>query len=338
MRDPLNSNVRRDEYAQAQVCLRESLARRTPHLDRMVQDAWRVLNGAGDGGPSGLTIDRYGSYLVVSAREQLPPELVSIWSKAAAEALEPTGIVLKTLRVPVSAGTSELVFGSPPPTPLSVREEDAVILCDLLAEGLSTGLFLDQHDLRRRARALASGVEVLNLFAHTCAFSVHAALGGATRVTSIDSSKKALRRGRENMEASGLDPNLHRWFPDDVHTHLERAVRRGDRYGLVILDPPVLGRARNKTRTLADELDRLIAQGLAVTADGGRLLLSVHALEVSIRALRTVVANEARALGRRAVVEEELGLPAWDHPTKAEGGPAEGDRGDYLKTLIIRVG
>jgi 23S rRNA (cytosine1962-C5)-methyltransferase len=335
--DPPDSNVRRDEFAEARVCLREAQARRAPHLDRVVQGAWRVLNGAGDGGPSGLTVDRYGSYLVVSAREQLAPELVSIWCKAAAEELAPTGIVLKTLRVPVSAGTSELVFGSPPPTPLAIREEDAVLLCDLLAEGLSTGLFLDQHDLRRRARTFAAGVEVLNLFAHTCAFSVHAALGGATRVTSIDSSKKALRRGRENMEASGLDPNRHRWFPDDVHTHLERAVRRGDRYGLVILDPPVLGRARNKTRTLAEELDRLIAQGLAVTADGGTLLLSVHALEVSVRALRAVVANEARALGRRAVVREELGLPAWDHPTRAEGD-AEGDRGHYLKTLIVGLG
>src|SRR2546429_52057 len=80
----------------------------------------------------------------------------------------------------------------------------------------ATGLFLDQRDTRLHVRACSKGVEVLNLFAYTCAFSVHAALGGARRVTSVDSSRAALSRGRENMSASGLDPDAHRWFDDDA--------------------------------------------------------------------------------------------------------------------------
>lgn len=309
------------------------MARRKEHLGQVVQEAWRVLNGPGDGGPAGLTIDAYAGYLVVSAREAVPERLVSDWCAAAEAVLAPQGIVLKTLRVPVDRSTSALVAGSPPPTPLPVREDDAVLLCEL-NHGLSTGLFIDGHDLRRQIRPLAAGVEVLNLFAHTCAFSVHAALAGATRVTSIDSAKKALRRGRENMSASGLDPDRHRWFPDDVLDHLARAGRRRDAYGLVILDPPVFGRAGKKSRAL--DLEALVSGAMSVTAPGGRLVVTVHALDVASEVLKRQVLELADRLGRRARIQAEFGLPEWDHPTRPSAAdPA--DRGDYLKTLILSM-
>src|SRR5437870_4447765 len=75
-----------------------SAARRAPMLARRSLDAWRVLNGVGDGGPPGLTIDRYASWLVLAAREALDREVIEAWAEAACDALAPAGLVLKILR------------------------------------------------------------------------------------------------------------------------------------------------------------------------------------------------------------------------------------------------
>lgn len=311
--------------------LEAALAARRAALVGQTLDAYRLVNGPGDGAPAGLTIDRYADYLVVAAREGVDAELVEAWARAAAALTGARGVVLKRLLRPVKRSTSAPMFGEPPPPELCVREDDATFLC-ALDDGVSTGLFLDQREARRYVRPYARGAEVLNLFAYTCAFSVHAALAGARRVTSVDAARRALARGRENMRASGLDPDRHRWFPDDVATHLARAGRRGDRYGLVILDPPVFGHAGAKRHVLSQALEELVAGAVAVVEPGGVLALSVHALEVDHAALEALLERTGRPRETLAV----LGLPGWDHPTVAE--PSGADRGEYLKTLVVRLG
>lgn len=317
-------------------------AKRRNVVKRRVLDAWRLLNGAGDDGPPGLTIDRYGDWLVVAARESLGEELPRAWADAARELFQPRGIVLKTLRPSAHESESELFAGDPAPKPLSIREEDAIILCDL-EDGLSTGLFLDLREARLAIRAHAAGVEVLNLFAHTAAFSVHAALAGARRVTSVDVSKKALRRGRENMAASGLDPDRHRWFTDGVLEHLRRQQRRAPAYGLVIADPPVFGRAKGVAFSLERDLEALVEGCIACTTRGGVFVLATHAIALGERRLLDVARNAGGLASREVRVLERLGLPEWDHPPPVHSGEREvvaavEDRGDYLKTLVLRVG
>jgi 23S rRNA G2069 N7-methylase RlmK/C1962 C5-methylase RlmI len=178
---------------------------------------------------------------------------------------------------------SRVIFGSVPRGPNSVQEEDAVFLCDL-DDGVQTGLFLDHQETRFSSRRWARGVEVLNLFAYTCAFSVHAALAGATRVTSVDASKRALDRGRANMLQSGLDPDRHRWFTDDVLDHLKK---KSPEYGLIIVDPPVFGRSKRRTFSLLGDLDRLIELSFGKLASGGVLIFSTHATQLSLEELRS---------------------------------------------------
>lgn len=305
---------------------------RRPHLEGRVLDAWRLINGPADGAPPGLTIDRYGEWLVIAGRDGVPRADLEAWGHAACRVLGARGVVAKILRRPVKESTSEVLLGDPPPASLPIREDDVTLLCDL-DDGLSTGLFLDQREVRRDVRAFARGVEVLNLFAYTGAFSLHAAKAGASRVTSVDSSRRALARGRDNMRASGLDSDLHRWFPDDVRTHLARGARRGDQYGLVILDPPVFGRAGSKVHVLSRELGELVSLACAVVAPGGILVVSVHALDVDSDTLSQAV----RASGRSVEMVAEYGLPAWDHPTVADMR-LDLDRGEYLKTLVARLG
>jgi 23S rRNA (cytosine1962-C5)-methyltransferase len=309
--------------------LRDAHARRLSYVGQRTLDAWRVVNGAGDDAPAGLTIDRYGDWWVVTARAECRDADVEAWCAAARDFPGVRGVVLKTLRRPVRESSSRVWSGEPPPRPLPIREDDVTILCDL-DDGISTGLFLDQREVRREVRAFARDVDVLNLFAYTCSFSVHAARAGARRVTSVDAAKRALMRGRDNMIASGLDPDQHRWFPDDARTHLARAARRRDAYGLVIMDPPVFGRAGAKVHSLGEQLEELVTHAAAVVAPGGVLVLSAHALELTQEDLADTV---QRALGpRRATQVGERGLP-WDHPARPEAG----DRGDYLKTMVLRL-
>jgi 23S rRNA G2069 N7-methylase RlmK/C1962 C5-methylase RlmI len=229
-----------------------------------------------------LAIDRYLEFIIVIRRDSLRREDAEIWCEAARALYAPPAIVLKTMAKRTDDSDSRVIFGSLPPGPISVREEDAVLLCDL-DDGVQTGLFLDHQETRFECRRFARGREVLNLFAYTCAFSVHAALAGAARVTSVDSSKRALDRGRANMIASGIDPDSHRWFNDDVFDHLKR---KSPEYGLIIVDPPVFGRSRKRTFSLLRDLDRLIELSFAKLAEDGVLIFSTHATQLSLEELK----------------------------------------------------
>jgi 23S rRNA (cytosine1962-C5)-methyltransferase len=290
-------------------------------------DAYRVINGPADGGPAGLTLDRYARWLVLTTRAE---DVQEAWANASLDALDADGLVLKTAKTPPA---SRLYRGELPKEPIAVREEGATFLCDL-DSGLSTGLFLDHREARIAARAHSKDQEVLNLFAYTGAFSVHAALGGARRVTSVDAMKRALERGRENMKRSGLDPDRHRWFPDDVLEHVARQRRRGPAYGLVIADPPVVGRAKGATFSLERDLERLAEGCVGSVVPGGVVMLATHAIDVG--EARLLDALERAAEGRAIEVLARLGLPDWDHPV-VKGKSDLKDRGDYLKTLVVRV-
>jgi 23S rRNA (cytosine1962-C5)-methyltransferase len=316
-----------------EVIVAQQAARRAAHPSARETDAYRLLNGAADGAPPGLVVDRYAGVLVVSARAELDAALVDSWCGALDAVLKPSALVLKRPARAARDSTTRVWRGALD-GPVVVREHGARFVC-ALDEGQSTGLFLDHRDTRQWVRARSAGLDVLNLFAHTCSFSVHAALGGARRVTSVDAARAALKRGRENMTASGLDPDAHRWFPDDVLAHLERAARRGDRYGLVILDPPSFGRAGGRIHALGAHLERLVELSLVALEPGGRIVFSTHALDLDRAALRALVRGAAERVARVVEVEAELGAPTWDHPPLAR--EVAGDRGDYLKTIAVRA-
>jgi 23S rRNA G2069 N7-methylase RlmK/C1962 C5-methylase RlmI len=304
-------------------------ARRQKGRRRHRTDAYRVLNGPADGAPPGLTLDAYGQWLVLAARSAVDEEVIRGWAEAARRALEPDGIVIKTLTEDPRESRSTVMGDRRPPL-VMVREGEASFECRL-DDGIQTGLFLDHRETRARAWDFSREVEVLNLFAYTCSFSVHAALAGARRVTSVDISQRALDWGRRNMSRSGVDPNLHRWFADDVLSHIRRARRS---YGLVVLDPPVFGHGR-KPFSLTRDLDELMAGAVEQLTDGGVLIASTHHQQIGAERLEASLSRAARASHGRIDVLDRLGLPEWDHPVW--GAPNELDRGDYLTTVIARL-
>lgn len=311
--------------------LDEALRRREA-AGRSDVTALRVLNGPGDAAPPGLTLDRYDRWLVLTARAHLSAPTVQAWAEAAVRRLEPEGLVVKTLAPRAKDSTSERRFGAVPAERIPVQEGPVRLLC-ALDDGVQTGLFLDHRETRALARDYAAGVEVLNLFAYTCAFSVHAAHAGARRVTSVDVSRKSLDWGRANLELNGVDPNQHRWFTDDVVRHLARGPE--GQYGLVILDPPVFGRAKGRTFSLTADLPALFEGALRKLVDGGVLIFSTHAQTLREPELVRAAEAAARRLGGRARLVEQRGLPAWDHPVAGAAPSDAEDRGNYLKTLVL---
>jgi 23S rRNA (cytosine1962-C5)-methyltransferase len=155
--------------------------------------------------------------------------------------------------------------------------------------GYSVGLFVDQRENRRYVRQIAPK-RLLNCFAYTCSFSVSAASVGATTVN-VDLSQKSLARGRENFSLNSLPTNDHRFMADDVMEVLPRLAHRGEKFDMIILDPPTFSRSsRGKTFHVEDDFEKLLIRALDVTERDSRILLSTncstlhdHALEVIAR-------------------------------------------------------
>src|SRR6185503_20361169 len=127
---------------------------------------------------------------------------------------------------------------------------------------------------RSRLRDEARKKSVLNLFSYTCSFSVAAALGGASTTVSIDLSSRALERGRENFARNGIPPGReHRLLREEVRAWLVRARRRGEKYDLIVLDPPTFAstEGKNSFRSVKDYAE-VARDALCLLAPSGALL------------------------------------------------------------------
>lgn len=200
-------------------------------------DAYRVVHGEGDRMP-GLVVDRYGSVGVVSiddagvrARwDELLPEIVSATHEIGIES-----ILLRSARGETKSVT--LVHGPEADMRPCVREHDVPFVVDL-ERGQKTGAFLDQRDNRRRVGALSRGRTVLNLFSYAGGFSLHAALGGASRVTSVDVAAQAHATAQESFKRAGVATSPHEFVTQDCFAFLEDAKKRGRKWDVVVSDPP----------------------------------------------------------------------------------------------------
>ena len=143
---------------------------------------------------------------------------------------------------------------------------------------LDTGLFLDHRALRARVREQARGRRMLNLFAYTGSFTVHAAAGGAVSSTSVDLSNAYLAWAGRNFAANGVDRERHRLVRADVLRWLQEAPGSATRYDLIVLDPPVFSNSAAMTGTLDVQRDhpQLIASCLRLLAPGGELYFSTN--------------------------------------------------------------
>jgi 23S rRNA (cytosine1962-C5)-methyltransferase len=164
--------------------------------------------------------------------------------------------------------------------------------------GYSVGLFVDQRENRRFVQQ-TKPKRVLNCFAYTCSFSVAAASGGAQTVN-VDLSKKSLDRGRRNFELNALSTNGHGFVADDVRLVLQRMARRGEKFDMIILDPPTFSRTkRGEAFHVEKDFEELIVSALELIDGNARLLLSTNCETLNEEALERM-ARYCLKLSRRA--------------------------------------
>ena len=141
--------------------------------------------------------------------------------------------------------------------------------------GYSVGLFVDQRENRRFVREVKPQ-RVLNCFAYTCSFSVAAASTGAKTI-SVDLSKRSLGRGRENFEFNNLPTGGHQFIAADVRPVLRRLERRGQKFDMIILDPPTFSRTKGGSAFHVEkDFEDLTAAALEIAAPAARILLSTN--------------------------------------------------------------
>lgn len=303
--------------------VREALALRTALSEGADTDAYRLLHGEGDFLPA-VVADRYGRYAAVKTYAASVTQLLPTVARELGSTLGLKGVVLR------GPDGLEPLWGELPPPEVSVTENGLRFHADL-RRGQKTGLFLDQRDNRALVRQLAAGRSVLNLFSYTGGFSVYALAGGATRVASVDVAEGAVREAERAVAANGLDAERHRAVAADVFEFLPELRQRGERYDLVVLDPPSLAHSADQRRRAQRAYLKLNRAAFETVTPGGLLATASCTAQVSPEAFQRLVAEAARSAGVRAQLIAERGQPL-DHPV-----PSSFPEGRYLKFLVYRV-
>lgn len=317
-----------------------ALDRRTPLAADPATTLYRLINGTHDGLP-GLTVDRYEDVLVASIyddSERIPPlPIPAALVDALVAAAAPRALYVKYRpRTASRVSDEQMELLSPPlpvygsassPSELTAVEEGLRYLIRP-GEALSTGLFADMREGRARVRAWASGKTVLNCFAYTCGFGLAAVAGGAARALNLDLSKQVLAWGQDNYRLNGLTPDPHDFVFGDVFDWLGRLARRGDRFDLVVLDPPGFSRTKTGRFSAAQDYDQLAALAARVTSPSGAILACSNVADQPWRAFRDRLLKGIQDAGRRAEVQGVYHEPAVDFP--AAGEP-------YLKLALLQL-
>jgi 23S rRNA (cytosine1962-C5)-methyltransferase len=201
-----------------------------------------------------------------------------------------------------------LILGDSETNLQSTALERSLLYAIDFAAGYSVGLFIDQRENRRFVRNVAPGT-LLNCFAYTCSFSVAAATVGAQTV-SVDLSKKSLARGRENFALNSMPTTDHRFMADDVMTVLPRLARRGEKFDMIILDPPTFSRThRGRAFQVENDFETLLLAALEVAERNARILLSTNCSTLGERALEVMGRFCLKATRRAGGFHREPALP-----------------------------
>jgi len=294
-------------------------------------DHHRLVHAEADGLP-GLVIDRYGEHLAIqlnsAGMDRLWPQLAA----ALQATLAPAGMLVggdDNARKLEDLPPRQEVVGDWPDGPLEIIENEVRYLADP-RDGQKTGWFYDHRDNRRAIAGLASGRQVLDVYCYAGGFALACAAAGAAGVLAIDRSETALALAAQAAERNGLAGRC-RFRRAEAFAELAQLHGQGERFDVVICDPPAFAKSRKQVRQALKGYRKLAWLAVRLLAPGGVLLFASCSHHVHIDELRQEAASGLRNAGRTARIVREAGAAA-DHPVHP--GLKESA---YLKAITLIV-
>ena len=311
-----------------ETLFRQAKEKRSAYYQDDLTTAFRLFNQEGDGF-GGLTVDLYGDYAVFSWYNSYVYQIRQTISEAFRQVFPEVLGTYEKIRFKGLDYESAHVYGQEAPDFFTVLE-NGVLYQVFMNDGLMTGIFLDQHEVRGSlVDGLAMGKSLLNMFSYTAAFSVAAAMGGASQTTSVDLAKRSRELSQAHFQANGLSTDDHRFVVMDVFEYFKYAKRKGLTYDVIVLDPPSFARNKKQTFSVAKDYHKLISQSLEILNPEGIIIASTNAANVSRQKFTEQI--DKGFAGRSYQILNKYGLPADFAYNKKD------ESSNYLKVISMKV-
>ena len=311
-----------------ETLFRQAKEQRKAYYQDDLTTAFRLFNQEGDGF-GGLTVDLYGDYAVFSWYNSYVYQIRKVISEAFRQVFPEVLGTYEKIRFKGLDYESAHVYGQEAPDFFTVLE-NGVLYQVFMNDGLMTGIFLDQHEVRGSlVDGLAMGKSLLNMFSYTAAFSVAAAMGGASQTTSVDLAKRSRELSQAHFQANGISIDDHRFIVMDVFEYFKYAKRKGLTYDVIVLDPPSFARNKKQTFSVAKDYHKLISQSLEILNSRGIIIASTNAANVSRQKFTEQI--DKGFAGRSYQILNKYGLPADFAYNKKD------ESSNYLKVISMKV-
>ncbi|HET0065839.1 TPA: class I SAM-dependent rRNA methyltransferase [Streptococcus pneumoniae] len=311
-----------------ETLFRKAKEKRNAYYQDDLTTAFRLFNQEGDGF-GGLTVDLYGDYAVFSWYNSYVYQIRQTISEAFRQVFPEVLGAYEKIRFKGLDYESAHVYGQEAPDFFTVLE-NGVLYQVFMNDGLMTGIFLDQHEVRGSlVDGLAMGKSLLNMFSYTAAFSVAAAMGGASQTTSVDLAKRSRELSQAHFQANGLSTDEHRFIVMDVFEYFKYAKRKNLTYDVIVLDPPSFARNKKQTFSVAKDYHKLISQSFEILNPGGIIIASTNAANVSRQKFTEQI--DKGFAGRSYQILNKYGLPADFAYNKKD------ESSNYLKVISMKV-
>ena len=311
-----------------EMLFRQAKEKRSAYYQDDLTTAFRLFNQEGDGF-GGLTVDLYGDYAVFSWYNSYVYQIRKAISEAFRQVFPEVLGTYEKIRFKGLDYESAHIYGQDAPDFFTVLE-NGVLYQVFMNDGLMTGIFLDQHEVRGSlVDGLAMGKSLLNMFSYTAAFSVAAAMGGASQTTSVDLAKRSRELSQAHFQANGISTDEHRFIVMDVFEYFKYAKRKGLTYDVIVLDPPSFARNKKQTFSVAKDYHKLISQSLEILNPGGIIIASTNAANVSRQKFTEQI--DKGFAGRSYQILNKYGLPADFAYNKKD------ESSNYLKVISMKV-
>lgn len=317
-------------------------------LRKRVRDAWeyrkktvhtgscRVIFGEADFLP-GLVVDKFSDILVVQSLSLGIDRLKGKILELLKEEMAQDGVVIRGVYERSDAKVRrqegmELVkgfMGEPFDTKVEICENGVKYLVDV-EDGQKTGFFLDQKYNRLAIQRLCKGAKVLDCFTHTGSFALNAGIAGAKSVLGVDASELAVEQARENAALNGLSETV-KFVCEDVFELLPRLEEEGEKFDVVILDPPAFTKSRNSVKNAVKGYREINLRAMKLVKDGGFLATCSCSHFMSYEMFTQTIGQAARNVHKR-LRQVEYRTQAADHPILWAA-----EESYYLKFYIFQV-